>query len=461
MKILIVSYYFAPQNIIGSVRPTKLAKYLARMGHDVTVVCGVGRNVETDPKLENDLQELRDVHIVREWNPIRTWYLRKESRKQECLSSSSLTEGFSRAKPLSGEGAGRGGASPCPPEAAAGTGNVKLSWKRKVLDAVYMYLWWLADLSFARCAKRELKKLQGPYDAVFSTYTPYSSHIVAREARKSGLAKRWIADFRDEVHMNFSWQEGRRKRFMQMIRRDADLITAVSDGFLELMDFTAQGRVLSNGFDREDLPQVQAEAHEGLRVVYCGQLRDSRRFMGNRDITAMFRALRSLIDEGLLSEQELHLVYAGREGALMREYAAACGLEDCVEDHGQVSRGESIRLQRSADILLMASMYYQSQKGILTGKLFEYMMMEKPIVCCMKGDLPGSGVKQVLSETGMGLCCEEAAGTADEEALLAYVRRLVQLWRSGEPMLKDQNQQAVEAYAYPGLAQTLSRWMAE
>ena len=116
MKILIVSYYFAPQNLIGAVRPTKLAKYLARMGHDVTVVCGAGRNGETDPKLENDLQELRDVHIIREWNPIRTWYLRKESRKQERLSSSSLTAGFSRAKPLSGEDARRGSASPCPPE---------------------------------------------------------------------------------------------------------------------------------------------------------------------------------------------------------------------------------------------------------------------------------------------------------------------------------------------------------
>ena len=66
-----------------------------------------------------------------------------------------------------------------------------------------------------------------------------------------------------------------------------------------------------------------------------------------------------------------------------------------------------------------------------------------------------------VKEGGIGLCCEEAAGAADEEALLAYVRRLVQLWRGGEPMLKDQNQQAVEAYAYPGLAQTLSRWMAE
>ena len=44
-RILIISYYFAPQNVIGAVRPTKLAKYLTRMGHEVTVISGGGLTV--------------------------------------------------------------------------------------------------------------------------------------------------------------------------------------------------------------------------------------------------------------------------------------------------------------------------------------------------------------------------------------------------------------------------------
>ena len=430
-RFLILSYYFAPQNTIGAVRPTKLAKHLQRMGHEVTVICGAGRNGEVDPTLARDLQELQDVHILSEWNPLREWYLRKSQHKEAAA-----------AKNVS-------------------SGATRLSWKRKLIDAVYMYLWWLADCSFARCAKREIRRLNGKYDAVFSTYMPYSSHDAAGYAKRTGKARRWIADFRDEVNMNFSWQERRKKRFLRMIRREADVISAVSEGFLELMDFADCGRVLSNGFDREDLPAAQPESHEGLRVVYCGQLRDSRRFMGNRDIAPMFRALRRLVDEGLIEKDELHLIYAGREGGLMRQYAASCGLEECVEDCGQVSREESIRLQRGADILLMASLYMKCQKGILTGKLFEYLMMDKPIVCCMKGDLTGSGVKHVLEETGMGICCEQAAGQADEEALTAYVRRLILLWRKGRSMLEGQNREAVEAYAYPKLAETLASWMNE
>lgn len=76
-RILIVSYYFGPQNAIGAVRPTKLAKYLARMGHEVTVICGIGMTGLKDPTLERDMRELKDVHVVREWNPLRAWKARK------------------------------------------------------------------------------------------------------------------------------------------------------------------------------------------------------------------------------------------------------------------------------------------------------------------------------------------------------------------------------------------------
>jgi len=429
-RILIISYFFAPQNIIGAVRATKMAKYLTRMGHEVTVICGPGRTVETDPTLERDLQELKDVHMITEWNPIRS----RQAQKSSAPAASSIA-----ATPASS------------PSRAA-------KWK----DAAYRYIRWLTDRDFRNRAFRELKKLHGPYDVVFSSYAPFSVHEIARKAKRSGLAKRWIADFRDEVFLFFRWQDAHKERYMRMLRKEPDILTAVSDGFLEMMDFQEIGRVLSNGFDREDLPAVSDVDVSGkLRVVYCGQLLDSRSKVGKRDISSMFRALKRLIDQKLLSPDELELVYAGREGTLFTHYAAQSGLEGCVQDHGQVSRERSIALQRSADILVMASVHLSSQKGILTGKLFEYMMMDKPIICCMNGDLTGSGVKQVLNATGMGVCCEQAGGEPEEQILTEYVRGLVTRWRTGENLLPDRNAEAVESYAYPGLAKTLDQWMDE
>ncbi len=438
-RILIISYYFAPQNVIGAVRPTKLAKYLTRMGHEVTVICGGGLDGKTDPTLERDLQELKDVRLCKEWSPLRDWYIYKRSKAKATSAP---------AAPASTE-------KPAEPQ---GLKKIIL----RAVDAFYVYLDWFADRNFYRLAMRELKKLNGTYDVVFSTYASFAVHEIAQKAKKRGLAKKWFADFRDEAGVPFRFQQKRKERYMRMIRRDADIISAVSQGFLEMMHFDDIGRVLSNGFDREDIPQVEADRRDDcLRLVYCGQFNMGRRDVADRDLTPAFRALAQLVQEGLIRKEDIRLVYAGNEGALMRRYAASCGLEECVEDHGLVSRKESIRLQKSGDVLLLSSVHTASQKGILTGKLFEYMMMDKPIICCMGGDLAGSGVKQVMQETGVGCCWEEANQVQDEKQLLAYTRMLVENWKNGSSLLAGRKQDEVEAYAYPGLARTLESWINE
>ena len=83
MNVLIVSYCFAPQNAIGAVRATKLAKYLTRMGYSVTVIGGKGLDAMQDPILARDLEALRDVHIVRERSLLRRWKERGQAEKTE------------------------------------------------------------------------------------------------------------------------------------------------------------------------------------------------------------------------------------------------------------------------------------------------------------------------------------------------------------------------------------------
>lgn len=451
MRVLIVSYYFAPQNAIGAVRPTKLAKYLTRMGCEVTVICGAGMNAARDPMLQRDMRELHDVRALREWNPLRDY---KARRAAGAAKGGAGTEQALASADAAGSAAHHSAQS-----AASGGGL-----KHRVLNALYLYLWVLSDRSFERLAKRELHKLQGTFDAVFSTYAPLSVHAAAREAKRMGLAPRWIADFRDEVNVSFRWMERYRERYMRMLRRDADVLSAVSDGFLEMMNLADTGRVLSNGFDREDAAGIAPAREKGdarFRAVYCGQLREGRRNVANRDIRPFFNALRRLSEEGVCAADELCLVYAGDESALFRAYAEECGLGACVEDHGRVTRDQSLALQAGADALLMASWNLRGQTGILTGKLFEYMMMDKPIICCMAGDLPHSELKTVLERTGMGFCHEQAANGADDEPLLCYLRGLFTRRRSGEPLRRQKNEQETEKFAYPALAAELAGWMKE
>lgn len=433
-KLLLISYYFAPQNLIGAVRPTKLAKYLTRMGYEVTVLCGRGMDGKRDETLARDCAELHDVRVLEERNLLRAY---KQRRAEN---------GAAQGREVSGESA--------PEKSRNGAAH-------KLRNALYLYLRVWSDRSFQRLAIRELKKLEGPFDVVFSTYAPLSVHEAAWRAKKSGLAKRWIADFRDEVGVSFRWMKPYQRRYMRMAENGADLLTAVSNGFLEMMGLEEKGRMLPNGFDREDLPaETPEERTDGeFRVVYCGQFIAGRKNVASRDIRPAFRALAKAAEEKRLPREKLKLVYCGGEGALFAQYAAECGLGDRVEDHGTVSRGESLRLQQGADALLMASWYRKDQKGVLTGKLFEYMMMGKPILCCMAGDLEGSELKAVLEETGMGYCAEAAQGETAQKELEAYVDRLLQRWKEGKPLLEKTD--GGEEYGYPRLARKLDEWLRE
>ena len=63
--ILFVCTAFAPKNIIGSIRPTKLAKYMVRMGHRVTVILPVlGENEPQDELLMSpEMDSVRRVAV--------------------------------------------------------------------------------------------------------------------------------------------------------------------------------------------------------------------------------------------------------------------------------------------------------------------------------------------------------------------------------------------------------------
>ena len=50
MRILILSFYFAPQNTMAAHRLTRLAAYLREQGHEVRVISARAPDVPTDPE---------------------------------------------------------------------------------------------------------------------------------------------------------------------------------------------------------------------------------------------------------------------------------------------------------------------------------------------------------------------------------------------------------------------------
>ncbi|MDD3409772.1 MAG: hypothetical protein PHY12_03085 [Eubacteriales bacterium] len=429
MNVLIVSYCFAPQNAIGAVRATKLAKYLTRMGYSVTVIGGKGLDAMQDPILARDLEALSDVHIVRERSLLRRWKERGQAEKTEKSDAFVAT-------------------APTP---------ARTGWKHRVMDALYLFLADRADGAWARAALREARALPQTYDYVISSYGPPGVHTAALAIKREGVARRWIADFRDEAAFPFAWQKGRLGRYIRSVREHADAVTAVSEGYLRVMGLEKLGTPIPNGFDREDLPDSgERKAGNKLTFIHCGQM-----YGGHRDLTPLFKTLRALMDEGCVDEKRVSLVYAGRDTSGFVDQARACGLENCLTGYGFMPRDESIRLQQRADVLLLAAWNYQNRLGNLPGKLLEYMLLRRPVLCCVAGDVPQSEAGRVIERTNIGFCYEQARQSEDAPRLRAYVLELWAAFERGEASPYAPDEAAVEEYTSAKMAERFAALMKE
>ncbi len=423
-KLLIVTTAFAPKNVIGSIRPSKLAKYLTRLGHEVAVI-----SPSLPPDAPRDLL-LMSPEIER-LERLEVPYARLHDR---------LGSKYRRDTKAAG----------------AGTSAASTGWKGMAIGMYKHAQEWL----WSRRARQTLKQLAGPegFDAVISTYPNYGPHWLAAWARRKGLARRWVADFRDP--MVYEWLGPVlgfvNKRLQRQAERRADALTTVSRDAMEKFPVASrEGKLhwLPNGFDPEDLKGLRAlekgSAEPGAPLVfsYAGGL-----YGGQRDLSAFFSALRQLVDDGFISESDIRLDYAGLDGAVLRKYARDASLEAIAADHGQLVRQQALALQQNADCALIATHNTRTDRGILTGKVYECLMIGNPILALVAGDVPGSELGGLIRRVKAGVVYEEAAHEQDFPSMKDFILQLLHQKRETGKVAWPMDEAQKNAYSYREIA---------
>lgn len=359
MKILIVAIFFPPQNSIASLRPYTWAKYWAQWGHDVTVL--------TTPK------------------PLHPANLQTQE-EQFCIIEVPVFNKFTDGE------SGRQSSKKLPDSAdATQYPNGKLSGiLRHLLNTVQARY---GIFNFARLPdKHDLWVLRGlpkvsntKWDAVVTTGGPYSVHFIGYALKRRGLADFWCLDWRDlwtdnHIYLGLPLVRIFERYLERMLHKKADVITTVSEPLAAILRSKAGDKVTSiyNGFDPDDyktLPQERIFPMDGVfRIVYTGTI-----YPGKRDPTPLFRAIRLLHEQGELAPSQLQVIMAGHN-ANLTEMAHSEKVEEYLQYAGFVSREDALRMQRDTDALLFLEFEAPGVKGILTGKLFEYLVAGPPII---------------------------------------------------------------------------------
>jgi glycosyltransferase involved in cell wall biosynthesis len=359
VKVLLVTMYFPPAGGGGVQRSLKLAQYLPALGVETHVLA------PDDPKWVHRDPEMRV--------PTQAWIHRARyigPRGRKPAEELRATDGLQRALVQAQVTARR----LLVPDAS-------VTWNLTAIPAAI------------RIAKRE------GIDVVITTSPPGSVHFVgAAVQRASGT--RWIADLRDPLVANqhrrddtaaARARQAANEQVARLVARNADAVTCVSEAIAEeVRGLGARGRVrvIANGCDFDDFAGLEYEPAPRFRITHTGS------FFGKRDPRPFLQAFH---DAGLDAVAR----FVGDFRSSDREWAEALDLGDRLEIVDYLPRADSLRLQRDSEALLLLVPDAGGRgKGVLSGKVFEYIAAGRPILAVVP---PDGAAADLVRETRSGV----------------------------------------------------------
>jgi glycosyltransferase involved in cell wall biosynthesis len=267
-----------------------------------------------------------------------------------------------------------------------------------------------------------------PPQAVLSSGPPETNHLVALELhRTTGLP--WLADFRDPwfgLHLQrppTAWHRARHARLERAVLSRAAAVTATTTWLRDLLRERAPRplerlHVIRNGFDPTDFPPPPPPRPPAtpLRLVHTGMLTLTRSAEGLLAAIARLHA-----DPQQRGAFEVELV--GARESRNDAAAAAPALAGCVRLRDYVPHRDAIAAMQAADVLVLIKHVEPRYRGLVPGKLYEYMGAGRPILALV----PESEAADLVRELGWG----EVAPPDDAEAIAAALVRLLAHKRAG------------------------------
>ena len=252
---------------------------------------------------------------------------------------------------------------------------------------------------------------------IYSSFRPLADHIIAYNLKLMFPKLKWIADFRDlpvdqyrknTIFPAFQW------KIIRMLMSRANIKTTVSEGLKRrFIDKIGKTEVLLNGI-YEIFKPSQIERRDKFTILYTGSLYPE---FGKPSF--LFEALRSLLDKQLISDNSFSLEYAGKDSLVWNEWIAEYGLNEISCFLGELTSSESVKFQFSSHILLLVTWAGEEHTGILTGKLFEYLATENPILAVINGEKDPE-IETIFDDLNAGNVFYEGDRNTIEEFILMY-----------------------------------------
>lgn len=404
-KILIISYYWPPAGGPGVQRWLKFTKYLPVFGWKPTLFIPENPSYPIiDESLENEVSPDLEIIKTKIWEPYQ------------------LAEKFGKDNK----------------KFKAGQFDVKenQTWKSK-LSIFVRGNFFIPDarVFWVKPSINYLKKYlaENHFDAIVTTGPPHSMHLIGLGLKKEFPNLKWIADFRDpwtEIsyykHLKLTNSADKKhKNLEQKVFQNADITLATS--FADAENFRRKGAnaiCITNGFDKMEV-EVEVET-EKFTLSYIGVLEQLR------NPENLWQILENLIKGNQGFKNDFELKFVGEIDDLILNKLENSTLKNSIKNVGYLSHEESNLEMQQSDLLLVTNFPEEKSKGIIPGKLFEYLQTGNTI---LSFGPKNADVEKILNETNSG----KHFSFEDSENLKQFILEKYEEWKRGETSLIERN----------------------
>lgn len=217
-------------------------------------------------------------------------------------------------------------------------------------------------------------------EVVITTGPPHSMHIIGLVLRDKFKIK-WISDFRDPwTEIDYFQQlpltkkaNKKHHQLEQEVLEKSDMVIVVGETMKKkFLKHNHNIEVLTNGFDSYE-NSLTIELDSNFSITHVGLMN------ADRNPTILWEVLYEISSENIDFKNNLRIKFIGKIDDTVIQDIQVFNPKNIVRipylDHEEVRK-----YQASSQVLLLSINHVPSAKGIITGKIFEYLQAKRPIL---------------------------------------------------------------------------------
>ena len=420
-KLLIIIYYWPPAGGPGVQRWLKFVKYLPDFG--IQPIVYIPEN-PTYPIIDKGLEKEISSKVI--------------ILKQKIFEPYQLASFLSKNKTKK-----------------ISSGIITIQKKQSLLEKTLLWIRgniFIPDARFfwVKPSVDYLKKYiqENGIDTIVTSGPPHSLHLIGMKLKKD-LNIKWLADFRDPwttigYHKALKlsiYAENKHKQLERKVLNAADTIIVTSKTTkTEFQLITSQPIVvITNGYDVEIVDRQVLD--KKFTLAHIGS------FLSERNPTILWESLKELINDNEDFKNDFQLKLIGAISQEVLDTISEFKLQNYVQNLGYISHQEAIEQQRKSQVLLLVEINAEETKSIIPGKLFEYLVSERPIIAIgpKKSDFA-----DIISSTNTGVFF-----THDEKERLKVV--LLDFYKQYQNQNLKVNAVGLQQYSRRNLTEQLAK----